>query len=171
MAKKAITAEKIIRNEYDQQAADFCEKYGVVIEKTFIRVVHGFPNEQDNLDHEKFEVSVYKKSNPDVRLETPFYNSFSDLEKYTAELEKYKSGIISKKPKHTLRDYDVLASIACETYCPSTIEEFIDEYGYEIKRGGDLARVQRIFYGCRKLHDDLHRVFNEEELEALAKIQ
>ena len=56
-------------------------------------------------------------------------------------------------------------------YCPETIEDLIDEYGYEIKRGGDLKRVMNIYEGLKKQSDDLHRIFNEEELEALSEIQ
>lgn len=119
----------------------------------------------DKLQHEKFDVLIYLERNPDNRMEFPFYGSYNSLQEYKRRKD------LGQHVGHTIRDYDVLASIACETYCPSTIEEFIDEYGYEIKRGGDLARVQRIFDGCRKMHDDLHRVFPKHILEKLYEIQ
>ena len=144
-------ATKRFNNEYDQQAADFCEKYGVGIEKKFVRVVKGFPNHPDDkMEHMKFDVKLYRKDNHE---------------------KCNRAKMMGKRVYHTLRDYDILASIACETYCPDTIEEFIDEYGYEIKRGGDLSRVTNIFNDCRKMHDDLHRIFTDEELEALCEIQ
>jgi len=159
-------ATKRFNNQYDQQAADFCEKYGVVIEKKFVRVVKGFPNHPDDkMEHMKFDVKLYRKDNPEKCMEFPFYGSQHDLDEYNLAKR------MGKRVYHTLRDYDILASIACETYCPDTIEEFIDEYGYEIKRGGDLSRVTNIFNDCRKMHDDLHRIFTDKELEALCEIQ
>ena len=59
-------ATKRFNNQYDQQAADFCEKYGVVIEKKFVRVVKGFPNHTDDkMEHMKFDVKLYRKDNPE----------------------------------------------------------------------------------------------------------
>lgn len=157
-------ATKRFNNEYDQQAADFCEKYGVVIEKKFVRIVKGFPNdENDKYEHEKFSIKVYKKSTPEIYMEFDFFGSYHDYAEY---IQSKNLG----RPRHKLSDYSILACLSGDSYAPDTIEEFIDEYGYEIKRGGDLSRVTNIFNAVKKQNDDLRRVFSEEEIEALREI-
>lgn len=132
-------------NEYDKQAKDFLKRFGIKISKTYIGDRKGFPNQPDGtLIHKEWSVRIFHEDNPTEYMQFPFYGIY--------------------------HDYDILACLSSEMYCPETIEDFIDEYGYEIKRGGDLKRVMTIYEGLKKQSDDLHRIFNEEELEALSEI-
>jgi len=140
-------------NNYDKQAEDFCKRNGVKIITRYVGDVKGFPNcPDDKLMHEKWSVRIYHENNPKESLQFPFYGSFHDF------------------GKRQLRKYDVLASISCEQYCPDNIEDFMAEYGYEDNFIGDMPRIRRIFNQCRKMADDLHRIFSERELEELSEI-
>ncbi len=159
-------------NEYDKQAEDFLTKFKVKIDKTYIGDRKGFPNKpNDEMIHQEWVVRIFHEDNPTEYMQFPFYGSYHDYLEYQEEERRYNNNLPSKKPKRELRDYDILACLSSEMYCPETIEDFIDEYGYEIKRGGDLKRVMNIYDGLKKQSDDLHRIFNEEELEALSEIQ
>lgn len=151
-------------NEYDLQAKRFCERFNVKIEKKFVRIVKGFPNEpNDNNEHEKFSIKIYKADKPEIYMEFDFFGSYYD---YTEYIKSQNLG----RPRHKLSDYSILACLSCDSCAPDTIEEFIDEYGYEIKRGGDLARITRIFKAVKEQNEDLRRVFSEKEIEKLREI-
>ena len=149
-------------NEYEKQAKDFLKRFGIKIRKTYIGDRKGFPNQPDDtLIHQEWSVRIFHEDNPTEYMQFPLYGSYNDYLEYC------------RRPgsRRILRDYNILACLSSEMYCPETIEDFIDEYGYEIKRGGDLKRVMNIYDGLKKQSDDLHRIFNEEELEALSEIQ
>lgn len=152
------------KSEYDLQAEIFCKKYGVVIEKKFVRIVNGFPNEPcDKYEHEKYSIKVYKKENPDVSMEFDFFGSYHDYQQY---IQSKNLG----RPRHTLSDYSILACLSGDSYAPDCIEDFINEYGYEITKRGDFTRVQNIFNAVKQQNEDLRRVFTDDEIEALREI-
>ena len=149
-------------NEYEKQAKDFLKRFGIKIRKTYIGDRKGFPNEPDDtLIHQEWSVRIFHENNPTEYMQFPFYGSYNDYLEYRRKSER----------KRILHDYDILSCLSSEMYCPETIEDFIDEYGYWINRGGDLNRVMNIYEELKKRSDDLHCFFNEEELEALSEIQ
>ena len=66
-------------------------------------------------------------------------------------------------------EYDVLSCLA--TYEVGDLEDFIFEFGYEIKKRGDLKRIQDTYDAVVREYQDVCRCFTPEQIEALAEIQ
>ena len=142
-------------DEYQKQAEDFCKKYGVVIHITRTGERIGFPNDDggDTNKHFTFNVRIWRKNNPKLKMSTTFTGSAYDY-----------------CHNERITKYDVLADLSHYIYQPNCIEDFMLEYGYEIKKRGDYARIKRIFDACQSLSERLHKIFNKKVLEDLAEI-
>lgn len=66
-------------------------------------------------------------------------------------------------------EYDILACL--EKYDVGTIEDFIFDFGYEIKKRGDLKRIQNIYNAVKRQYKSLCRCFTPEQIEAMQEIQ
>lgn len=66
-------------------------------------------------------------------------------------------------------EYDILACL--QKYDVGEIEEFIDEFGYEIKKKGDLKRIMNTYHAVVKEYHDVCRCFTQEQIEAMREIQ
>ena len=65
--------------------------------------------------------------------------------------------------------YDILSCL--QKYDVGDIEDFICEFGYEIKKRGDLTRIQNIYNAVVKEYQDICRCFTPEQIEAMQEIQ
>ena len=140
-------------NKYDRQAEDFCKKHGVIIKSECIELVRGFPNGQDDMWHFKFKVTVKRKKSRS-QMTFDFYGSYYDCVNNVQKLS----------------DYEVLACLASDSYCPDNIDDFIQEFGYEVRKHGDYTRIGNIFKACKKQCDGIHRVLGDC-LDDLREIQ
>ena len=66
-------------------------------------------------------------------------------------------------------EYDILACL--EKYDVGDIEDFIFEFGYEIKKRGDLKRIQNIYNAVQRQYKAICRCFTPEQIEAMQEIQ
>ena len=64
--------------------------------------------------------------------------------------------------------YDILSCL--QKYDVGGIEDFIDEFGYEIKKKGDLKRIINTYNAVVKEYNDVRRCFTEEQIEAMREI-
>lgn len=64
--------------------------------------------------------------------------------------------------------YNVLASL--QKYEVGDLDDFLNEYGYEVKKAGDLRRLQKLFIAVYEEWDKVRRFFTSEELDALRDI-
>ena len=129
-------------NEYEQQAKDFLERTGTVMEIRKVGVVSGFPfDTNDRHPHIKYHI-VFTRG-------TGFY----DCDFY----DSYANYCEHKRPTK----YDVLASLEKYAY-PTDPWEFADEFGYTISSRADLERVQKMATACREQYDALIKLYCDD---------
>lgn len=141
------TTHKI--DQYEKQALDFCKKHNVQIHVVKSGTVQGFPN----CKHDRHMTHIRNR----VKITTAlgsfgfyFYGSYADWQ-YGRKATPYQ----------------ILADIACYIYTPDNFNDFCAEYGYD----DDSMSAFRVFKGSRKMSDNLHKYFTEEQLTDLAEIQ
>lgn len=64
-------------------------------------------------------------------------------------------------------EYDILACISSDAYCPETFEDFCGEYGYE----ADSIKALQTFRRADRFAKRLRAFFTEAELSELSEIQ
>lgn len=105
-----------------------------------------------------------------VNIRTPLGNmqvKFYDCIKNTLKNEdRYLSGL---KKKIQITEYDVLSCL--QKYDVGDIEDFIWEFGYEIKEKGDLRRIQNIYNAVKKEYKDVCRCFTPRQIKRMQEIQ
>lgn len=94
-------------------------------------------------------------------MQVKFWDSVYDTEKNT---QRKLCGQSLKKPTA----YDILSCLT--TYDVGDIEDFIFDYGYEIKKKGDFTRIQYIYNAVKKEYEDVCRCFTENQIEQLCEI-
>ena len=91
------------------------------------------------------------------------YNRVKDMS--YGEKVKAKNNLARLKAEAVPNEYDVLACL--EKYDVGSFEDFCSEFGY----GEDSRTAERIYIVVIKEYKDLTRIFTEEQMEELSKIQ
>ena len=66
-------------------------------------------------------------------------------------------------------EYDILACL--EKYDVGTIDDFVQEFGYEVNEWADVKRIQNIYNAVKRQYKSLCRCFTPEQIEAMQEIQ
>ena len=137
---------------YEQQALDFLNKAKATMSIRLLGEYQGFPNyNKDSL------MRYYYR----VKITTPL-GSYS--------FNWYDSHQNWNLNKQNPIAYDILSTI--EKYeTPQDLEDFVVEYGFEIKSISDYKRVNKIHKACLKQFKALSRIFTEKQIEELREIQ
>lgn len=106
------------------------------------------PDWEDGYLHNTYDVSIRKGRN---WMRVKFWDSAYNTD-------------AGEKPS----EYDILACLA--KYDVGTLEDFVDEYGYDINSVQDFRRCERMHKAVVKEYRGLCRIFTEEELEELREI-
>ena len=96
-------------------------------------------------------------------MQVKFYDSIKNTLK---NKERHLSGL---KEKVQITEYDVLSCL--QKYDVGDIEDFMYEFGYEIKERGDLKRIQNIYNAVVEEYEDVCRCFTTKQIEKLQEIQ
>ena len=64
--------------------------------------------------------------------------------------------------------YDILACL--EKYDVGTIDDFVSEFGYEVRKWSDVRRIEDTYHAVVKQYHDLCRIFTPEQMEMLREI-
>ena len=143
--------------DYNKQARDFLEDCGATMKMMYLG-----RNVNENWDEKR------ERDNYLVNITTPLGNmqvTFWDSVNNTIDnINRERSLLPRKKPTA----YDILACLT--TYDVGDIEDFILEFGYEIKKRGDFTRIQNIYNAVKKEYEDVCRCFTEEQIEKLQEI-
>ena len=134
--------------EYVKQAKDFLKSCNATMKITQIGCEQN-KNWNDNGWHNTYRATI---KTPMGSMWVKFWNSVYNT----------KRGI---EPN----EYDILACL--EKYDVGDIEDFIFEFGYEIKKRGDLKRIQNIYNAVKRQYKSLCRCFTPEQIEAMQEIQ
>ena len=133
-------------NEYVKQAKDFLESCNATMEIEYAGMA--IPN----WDTKKHAMYHFLIETPKGEMGGYFYASLVDTQSCQAPTE-----------------YDILACL--QTYEVGDIEDFIFEFGYEIKQRGDLKRIKDTYNAVVREYQDVCRCFTPKQIEALAEIQ
>lgn len=142
--------------DYEQDAKDFLTRCGAKM--TFERVglfaptwsTGGF-NSRSVLT---FNVTI---STPRGIMTVVFYDSVFCTERYKEDKSYHPS------------EYDVLSAL--QKYDVGTIDDFVQEYGYEVKKWSDVKKIEKTYKLCKKEYKDLCRIFAENQMEELREIE
>jgi len=165
--------------DYQKQAADFCERFGVTIKATrYPDAMQDGPEwATDDKPIGKFgfkhglryRIVLSRKGKADVSFD--YWGSIADRE---ALAKRNAWGGLTAaeaqaeaKAKREPSPYSVLACISGDIHCPETFEDFCAEYGYDEDSRKAEATFRRVFEFAKEL-----RAFfaTDEEREALAEI-
>lgn len=95
-------------------------------------------------------------------MQVKFYDSINNTLK---NKERHLSGL---KKKIQITEYSVLSCL--EKYDVGDIEDFMYEFGYEIKERGDFKRIQNIYNAVVKEYEDVCRCFTPKQIEKMREI-
>lgn len=173
-------------SEYTEQAKKFLEDCNatMTIELIGCDVPAHWKDETKKHNHYKFTITTYRG-----KMEDDFWDSIYNTERYNMtaknmavklrfmnswgefkglpldlqnkvfkKLKKYKENCVPT-------EYDILACL--ETYVPNTFDDFCDEFGYD----NDSISALNTYLACQKQWSKLCKIFTEEQIEALQKIQ
>lgn len=143
--------------DYNKQARDFLKDCNATMKMMYLG-----RNVNENWDEER------ERDNYLVNIVTPLGNmqvKFWDSINNTIDnINRERSCLMRKKPTA----YDILACLT--TYDVGNIEDFISEFGFEIKKRGDFTHIQNIYNAVKKEYEDVCRCFTEKQIEKLQEI-
>ena len=91
-----------------------------------------------------------------------------DLQPYTARYNKIAKEFKEEKAEAIPTEYDILACL--QTYDVGSMDDFMHEFGYEIKCTQDMTNFINAYNAVVKEYNDVRRCFTEEQIEALCEI-
>ena len=145
-------------NEYVKQAKDFLESCNATIEIMYL----GTEVNKDWDEKRERDTYMVNIRTPKGNMQVKFWDSINNTIK-NSDLRRINRSRI--KPTA----YDILSCL--QKYDVGDIEDFICEFGYEIKKRGDLTRIQNIYNAVVKEYQDICRCFTPEQIEAMQEIQ
>lgn len=144
-------------NEYSKQANEFCRKTGTTISIVYedtvsSREAWGYDKNdpRPNFMHDKYKVTLRKDGK---MFSIHFYGSNYDF-------------LRNLRPD----TYDILTCLSGD-YFEGTIDDFVNEFGYEVNSWEDVKRIEKTYKAVCKETKSLKRLYNEDEIEMLLEIR
>ena len=144
--------------EYVKQAKDFLESCNATMDIMYL----GTEVNKDWDEKRERDTYMVNIRTPKGNMQVKFWDSINNTIK-NSDLRRINRSLI--KPTA----YDILSCL--QKYDVGDIEDFICEFGYEIKKRGDLTRIQNIYNAVVKEYQDICRCFTPEQIEAMQEIQ
>lgn len=169
--------------EYKQQVKDFLDKCNAKIHIVFVgKEINRLWD--DNQTRNKYHFYI---TTPLGKMDGYFWDSIrntkftnmSYTEYHDAAIRKSHDAVLPKdfptipqflemKRKARPSAYDILACL--EKYDVGTIDDFINEFGYEVRKWSDVRRIEDTYHAVVKEYHDLCRIFTPEQMEMLREI-
>ena len=137
-------------SEYTNQAKKFLESCDATMNFMYL----GTEVKKDWNETRKRDAYMVNIRTPLGNMQVKFWDSIVNTLK---NKERHLSGL---KKKIQITEYDV-----------GDIEDFMLEFGYEIKERGDFKRIQNIYNAVVKEYKDICRCFTPEQIEKMQEIQ
>ena len=144
--------------EYVKQAKDFLKSCNATMDIMYL----GTEVNKDWDEKRERDTYMVNIRTPKGNMQVKFWDSISNTIK-NSDLRRINKPLI--KPTA----YDILSCL--QKYDVGDIEDFICEFGYEIKKRGDLTRIQNIYNAVVKEYQDICRCFTPEQIEVMQEIQ
>ena len=146
-------------SEYTNQAKKFLEDCNAEMQFMYL----GTEVNKDWNETRKRDTYMVNIRTPLGNMQVKFYDSIKNTLK---NKERHLSGL---KEKIQITEYGVLSCL--QKYDVGEIEDFMYEFGYEIKERGDFKRIQNIYNAVVKEYEDVCRCFTPEQIEKMQEIQ
>ena len=143
--------------EYVKQAKDFLTSCSATMKMMYLGKE---ANESWNETSER-DTYIINIITPLGNMQVKFWDSINDTIENT---NRKRTGYSRKYPT----EYDILACLT--KYDVGDIEDFISDFGYTIKKRGDLKRIQTIYNAVIKEYSDIRRCFTAEQIEKMQGI-
>ena len=170
--------------DYQQKTLDFLNSCNATIEIEFIGV-EANQNWNDKKRRAKYHFTI---TTPRGEMSGDFWDSVTnteiklmDLNQYSikhyrrkeewlfmAERNKFTRELKEAKEKAMPTPYDILSCL--EKYEVGTMNDFFDEFGYEVHSADDMFRFMNTYNAVVKEYHDLCRIFTAEQMEMLREI-
>ena len=134
-------------NEYVKRAKDFLEACNAAMKITWIGCEIN-KNLNDNIRRNVYRATI---KTPKGVMCVKFWDSAYNTER----------GV---EPSA----YDIIACL--EKYDVGTIDNFVNEYGYEVNDWADVKRIQNTYNAVKRQYKSLCRCFTPDQIEALQEI-
>lgn len=145
-------------SKYVKQAIDFLRSCKAEMKMMYLGK-EANENWGDTRERDIYMVSIVT---PKGNMQVKFYDSINNT------VENINRERINRSRQYPT-PYDVLSCL--QKYDVGDIEDFIYEFGYEIKKKGDLKRIMNIYDAVVKEYQDVCRCFTTEQIEAMQEIQ
>ena len=135
-------------NEYVKQEKDFLESCNATMKITQSSCEQN-KNWNDNGWHNTYRATI---KTPMGTMWVKFWDSIYNTERGIEPTE-----------------YDILTCL--EKYDVGTIDDFVQEFGYEVNEWADVKRIQNIYNAVKREYKSICRCFTPEQIEAMQEIQ
>lgn len=109
--------------------------------------------------HDMYYITILTMRN---RMSFKFYDSIFNTEKNDKRTQ------FSQKRRVYPTSYDVIACL--NKYDVGSLEDFMFEYGFEIKERGDFQKIMATYNGCCEEYHNLCKCFTKEQMEIMREI-
>lgn len=145
-------------SKYVKQAKDFLESCNATMEIMYL----GTEVNKDWDEKRERDTYMVNIRTPKGNMQVKFWDSINNTIKNSDSRRINKLRI---KPT----EYDILSCL--QKYDVGDNEDFMCEFGYEIKKRGDLKRLQDTYNAVVKEYQDICRCFTPEQIETMQEIQ
>ena len=169
-------------NEYVKQAKDFLTSCNATMEIKYAGLET--PN-WDNKPHCTYDCTI---KTPRGTMMVHFYDSLHNTEIFSMTPNDYLTknlrihpgcatyqqkvkalkAVEKMRAEATPTEYDILACL--QLYDVGSMDDFMDEFGYEIKCVEDMTNFINTYNAVVKEYHDVRRCFTEEQIEAMSEI-
>ena len=169
-------------SKYVKQAKDFLEHCNATMEINYVGLEK--PN-WDNQPHRTYDCTI---KTPRGTMMVHFYDSLHNTEVYMPydelyerryyrkyngltiqEKARFQKQVKEEREKAIPTEYSVIACL--QKYDVGSMDDFMYEFGYEIKCVDDMTNFINSYNGVVKEYNDIRRCFTEEQIEAMQEIQ
>ena len=134
-------------NEYEKQALDFCEKYGVNVEINYLKTDRYFSD-----DNEKRDIYTVKITRGEKVYDFTFGDSIHDT-------ELRKKAILNRKKPKKPTEYNVLTCLT--KYDVGDFDDFIADFGYSFKTEREYIKIKQIYFNVVDEYRNVMRLFSD----------
>lgn len=177
-----LALREALKNEYYQQAEEFCEKYGVTIKATRLHTVEKpDPKDEFALPHTLYQIHMERvmPNGTTTTYDFTFHQcaAYSHTKENLRMLETKCKRIRGREVCLTPPEYETLKFrmnfimaydiLACLTkYDPDTFQNFCAELGYS----DDSIKAQKVYFAVQEDWANVRRLFSDC-LDELSEIQ
>jgi hypothetical protein len=161
--------------DYQKQAIDFLQKFNIEISINFESTRKYFIDDKIKRDvynivltkeNKKFEFNFGASIDSTEKRRIALNPSWSDYHEKNKHLKIPRKKLLEQA---TPTAYDVLACL--QNYEVGDLDDFLSDFGYEIKKPGDLRKFQKIHLAVYEEWHKVSRFFSTQELNELREIQ